>query len=121
METRLNRTEALQFLNRLGYGGASGFMADFAFEWVKAAPKRKKGLKGQDKVGAVLHEFKHGTLHSSSGKKVTDRLLQEAGEIASTEGDPISDIHASAEYRQELLKVMVKRIAAEAVSRAKKG
>jgi carbon-monoxide dehydrogenase medium subunit len=54
------------------------------------------------------------------GKKVTDRLLKEAGEIASTEGDPISDIHASAEYRQELLKVMVKRIAAEALSRAKK-
>ena len=83
METRLNRTEALQFLNRLGYGGASGFMADFAFEWVKAAPKRKKGLKGQDKVGAVLHEFKHGTLHSSSGKKVTDR--QQAIAIAMSE------------------------------------
>jgi hypothetical protein len=58
-------------------------MADFAFEWVKAAPKRKKGLKGQDKVGAVLHEFKHGTLHSSSGKKVTDR--QQAIAIAMSE------------------------------------
>ena len=54
------------------------------------------------------------------GKKVTDRLLKEAGEIASTEGDPISDIHASAEYRQELLKVMVKRVGAEALSRGKK-
>jgi carbon-monoxide dehydrogenase medium subunit len=54
------------------------------------------------------------------GKKVTDSLLQEAGEIASTEGDPISDIHASAEYRQELIKVFVKRVAKEALSRAKK-
>jgi carbon-monoxide dehydrogenase medium subunit len=54
------------------------------------------------------------------GKKVTDALLQEAGEIASTEGDPISDIHASAEYRQELIKVLVKRVGKEALSRAKK-
>lgn len=53
------------------------------------------------------------------GKKVTDSLLQEAGEIASTEGDPISDIHASAEYRQELIKVFVKRVGKEALSRAK--
>ena len=54
------------------------------------------------------------------GKKITDHLLQEAGEIASTEGDPISDIHASAEYRQDLLKVLVKRVGQEAFSRAKK-
>ena len=53
------------------------------------------------------------------GKKITDPLLQEAGEIASTEGDPISDIHASAEYRQELIKVLVKRVGKEALSRAK--
>jgi carbon-monoxide dehydrogenase medium subunit len=53
------------------------------------------------------------------GKKITDPLLQEAGEIASTEGDPISDIHASAEYRQELIKALVKRVGKEALSRAK--
>jgi carbon-monoxide dehydrogenase medium subunit len=54
------------------------------------------------------------------GKKITDPLLKEAGEIASAEADPISDIHASAEYRQELLKVLVKRVGKEALSRAKK-
>ncbi len=54
------------------------------------------------------------------GKKITDNLLKEAGEIASTEGDPISDIHASAEYRQDLLKVLVERVGIEAVVRAKK-
>jgi carbon-monoxide dehydrogenase medium subunit len=52
------------------------------------------------------------------GKKITDHLLKEAGEIASTESEPISDIHASAEYRQELLKVLVKRVGHEALSRA---
>lgn len=54
------------------------------------------------------------------GKKITDHLLKEAGEIASTEADPISDIHASAEYRQELLKILIKRVGKEALSRAKK-
>ena len=53
------------------------------------------------------------------GKKITDNLLKEAGEIASTEADPISDIHASAEYRQELLKVLVERVGKEALARAK--
>ena len=54
------------------------------------------------------------------GKKITGHLFQQAGEIASTEVDPISDIHASAEYRQELVKVLVKRVGTEALSRAKK-
>ncbi|WP_304342709.1 DUF6496 domain-containing protein [Chryseobacterium koreense] len=27
----------------------------------------------QEKIGAVMHEFKEGKLKSSSGKKVTDR------------------------------------------------
>jgi len=52
------------------------------------------------------------------GKKLTDSLLKEAGEIASTECEPISDIHASAEYRQELVRVLVKRVAKEALDRA---
>jgi aerobic carbon-monoxide dehydrogenase medium subunit len=54
------------------------------------------------------------------GKKISERLLKEAGEIASTEADPISDIHASAEYRRELLKVMVQRVGSDACSRAQK-
>jgi len=54
------------------------------------------------------------------GKKITDNLLIKAGEMASTEVNPISDIHASVEYRQELTKVLVKRIGTEALSRAKK-
>tara|TARA_Y100000114_G_scaffold152787_1_gene171648 strand:+ start:867 stop:1073 length:207 start_codon:yes stop_codon:yes gene_type:complete len=42
-------------------------------------------MKGRDKVGVVMKEFKDGKLKSSSGKKVTDRnqamaiALSEAG------------------------------------------
>jgi carbon-monoxide dehydrogenase medium subunit len=53
------------------------------------------------------------------GKKITGNLLKEAGEIASSETETLSDIHASAEYRQELVKVLVKRVGTEALTRAK--
>lgn len=54
------------------------------------------------------------------GKKITEDLLKKAGEVASTEARPISDIHASEAYRRELVKVLVKRMAKEAVARASK-
>ncbi|MFC1932854.1 FAD binding domain-containing protein [Chloroflexota bacterium] len=53
------------------------------------------------------------------GKKITDNLLAEAGEITSAEVEPLSDIYASEEYRRELIKVLVKRVGKEALSRAK--
>ncbi|GMV99366.1 MAG: hypothetical protein AMXMBFR84_05050 [Candidatus Hydrogenedentota bacterium] len=33
----------------------------------------KYGKKAQEKVGKTMREFKHGTLRSSTGKKVTNR------------------------------------------------
>lgn len=52
------------------------------------------------------------------GKKITDELLSEAGQIASTEAEPVSDIYASEEYRRELVKILVKRVGKEALARA---
>jgi carbon-monoxide dehydrogenase medium subunit len=54
------------------------------------------------------------------GKKITDALLAQAGEVAAGEAEPISDIQASEEYRRELVKVLVPRMAREALARAKK-
>jgi len=70
-----------------------------------AAPKAMRAKKAE----AVL-----------KGKKITEALLTEAGEVASTEAEPISDIYASEEYRRELVKVLVKRMSKEALARAKK-
>jgi len=53
------------------------------------------------------------------GKKITDDLLTEAGEVASAEAEPLSDINASEEYRRQLVKVLVKRIGKEALTKAK--
>ena len=55
------------------------------------------------------------------GKVVKDDLLIEAGEVASAEADPPSDVHGSAEYRREMVKVFVKRAARKALEKAKAG
>jgi len=54
------------------------------------------------------------------GRKITDALLEKAGQAASAEAEPISDIHASEEYRRELIKVLVKRVGKQALARAKR-
>jgi carbon-monoxide dehydrogenase medium subunit len=55
------------------------------------------------------------------GKKINDALLAEAGEVASAETNPISDVHGSAEYKKEMAKVFVRRVAARALERATGG
>jgi carbon-monoxide dehydrogenase medium subunit len=52
------------------------------------------------------------------GEKVTDALLSEAGEVAATETAPPADVHGSTEYRREMAKVFVRRVAGIALERA---
>ena len=54
------------------------------------------------------------------GKKITDALFAEAGEAAAAEADPVSDIHASEEFRRHLVKVLTKRMAKKAWEQASK-
>ena len=53
------------------------------------------------------------------GKKVTEALFKEAGQVASTEVDPVTDSSASEEYRRELARVLVARVGQQALSRAR--
>jgi len=53
------------------------------------------------------------------GKVINEDLLTEAGKVASKEADPSSDVHASAEYRREMVEVFVKRAAKRALQLAK--
>jgi carbon-monoxide dehydrogenase medium subunit len=53
------------------------------------------------------------------GKMVNDALLAQAGEVASTEADPPADVHGSIEYRREMIKVFVKRVAQIALGKAR--
>jgi carbon-monoxide dehydrogenase medium subunit len=86
-------------------GSGDGICQDIRIALGAAAPTAMRAKKAESAV---------------RGKKITDNLLKEAGEIASTEVEPISDIVASEEYRRELVKVMVKRVGKEALDRAKR-
>jgi carbon-monoxide dehydrogenase medium subunit len=53
------------------------------------------------------------------GKTINDALFVQAGEVASTEADPPDDVHGSVEYRREMIKVFVKRVAQIALEKAR--
>jgi carbon-monoxide dehydrogenase medium subunit len=52
------------------------------------------------------------------GKKLADALVVKAGEAASGDADPVSDIHASEEYRRHLINVLTKRMLKQAWDQA---
>jgi carbon-monoxide dehydrogenase medium subunit len=51
------------------------------------------------------------------GKPITDATIREMGEIAATEVDPMDDNRGSADYKRDLVKVLVRRAAQEAMQR----
>jgi carbon-monoxide dehydrogenase medium subunit len=51
------------------------------------------------------------------GKAISEDAMAEAGSIAMTEAKPISDFRASADYRRDLIAVLVKRALAAAHDR----
>jgi carbon-monoxide dehydrogenase medium subunit len=53
-----------------------------------------------------------------TGRPVTEEAMAEAGRIAATEAKPITDFRASADYRRDLVAVLVKRSLASAYDRA---
>jgi carbon-monoxide dehydrogenase medium subunit len=55
------------------------------------------------------------------GKTISPALLDEVCQIASQVADPPSDVHGSAEYRREMVKVFVRRATIKALERAKGG
>ncbi len=86
-------------------GSGDGVCQDIRLTLGAAAPTAMRAKKAE----AVL-----------KGKNITEALLEQAGEAAAEEADPISDIAASEEYRRELVKVLVPRMTREALARAKK-
>ncbi|MGH7875193.1 MAG: FAD binding domain-containing protein [Candidatus Binatia bacterium] len=52
------------------------------------------------------------------GKPINDATLREMGEVAATEVDPMDDNRGSAAYKREMVKVLVRRAAEEALQRA---
>ncbi len=53
------------------------------------------------------------------GKQLDDKVIEEAAQAASQESRPTSDVHGSEEYRKELVRLLVTRVAKEAIEKAK--
>jgi aerobic carbon-monoxide dehydrogenase medium subunit len=51
------------------------------------------------------------------GQPLSDDLLREAGEVAASEVDPMDDNRGSADYKRDLVKVLVRRAAEQAIER----
>jgi carbon-monoxide dehydrogenase medium subunit len=52
-----------------------------------------------------------------TGRPISELAMAEAGRIAATEARPITDFRASADYRRDLVAVLVKRALADAFAR----
>ena len=54
------------------------------------------------------------------GKEIKNASIDKTAQVASEEAQPISDVQASEEYKRELVKVLVKRVAWKAFEKAEK-
>jgi carbon-monoxide dehydrogenase medium subunit len=95
---------------------------DFATVGVAITVRTMDGICEDVRLGlnsvssTIVHARKAEAL--LRGKAITDDLLREMGEIAASECDPTDDNRGSAEYKRELVKVLVPRAANEAIARA---
>jgi len=95
---------------------------DFATVGVALTLSAKNGVcedvrLGLNSVASTIIHAKRAE-EAMRGKAVTDAALREMGEVAATEVDPTDDNRGSAEYKREMVKVLVRRAAEEALQRA---
>jgi len=69
-------------------------------------------------VGSTIFRAKKAE-EVARGNPISNELLREMGNIASTEADPIDDQRGSAEYKLELIKVLVRRAGEQAFEQLK--
>ncbi len=54
-----------------------------------------------------------------SNQEIRDELIEEAAEMAAEEANPISDVRATRDYRLDMIRVLCRRAAREALARAR--
>jgi carbon-monoxide dehydrogenase medium subunit len=80
----------------------NGVCKDIRIALNSAGPKIFRGRRAED----ILR-----------GQRTTDALIRDAAEAASEESDPMEDNRGSADYKREMVKVMVRRAAQQALQR----
>jgi aerobic carbon-monoxide dehydrogenase medium subunit len=94
---------------------------DFATVGVAITLKANNGACEDIRIG--LNSVASTIVHARKaeevlrGKSITDAALQEMGEVAATECDPTDDNRGSAEYKREMVKVLVRRATEEALQK----
>ena len=95
---------------------------DFAIVEVAATLSMDKGTVKDARIaigGAGPVAFRATEAEDAlKGQKLTDELIEQAGEKAGGMTEPEPDVHASAEYRTHLSKVLTRRALKEAQTRA---
>jgi carbon-monoxide dehydrogenase medium subunit len=95
---------------------------DFATVGVAITLSAKNGVcedvrMGLNSVASIIVHAKRAE-QILRGKTIDDDLLLQMGEVAAGETDPVHDNRGSAEYKREMVKVLVRRAAKEAFQRA---
>jgi carbon-monoxide dehydrogenase medium subunit len=94
---------------------------DFATVGVALTLRTRNGICEDVRLGlnSVASTIVHATKAEAvlRGGEVTDARLREFGEVAVTEVDPMDDNRGSADYKREMVKVLVERAAREALQR----
>ena len=94
---------------------------DWAIVGVAAVVERTDGQIGRAAIGLTNMGSTPlraaGVEQALAGAQASDQAIAEAAQHAAEGTDPVSDTNASAEYRTELSKILVRRAVQEAVSR----
>src|SRR5262245_48949027 len=95
---------------------------DFATVGVALTLRANNGFCEDVRVGlnSVASTIVHAKQAEATlrGKQITDDLLRQMGDVAASEVDPNDDNRGSADYKREMVKVLVRRAVQEALQRA---
>jgi len=94
---------------------------DFATVGVALTLRAKGGVCEDVRLGlnSVASTIVHARQAEAAirGRSINDELLRRMGEVAASECDPTDDNRGSAQYKREMVKVLVRRAAEEALQR----
>ena len=94
---------------------------DFATVGIALTLRTQNGVCEDIRLGlnSVASTIVHATKAEAvvRGFEVSEAKLQELGEVAATETDPVDDNRGSAEYKRQMVKVLVPRAVKEALQR----
>jgi aerobic carbon-monoxide dehydrogenase medium subunit len=95
---------------------------DFATVGVAVTLSAKNGVCEDIRLGlnSVASTIVHAKQAEAAlrGKTIDDETLRQMGDAAADETDPVDDNRGSADYKREMVKVLVQRAAKEALQRA---